>query len=119
MDANDFLDRESFEALPDDEQIAYHQRVFEDMKQAEGVAAIDHLRHIYDIAEWTLSEEEVDRLLRRPLWDLGWENAERMEATLVQAIESGELTDEEIVDARQTLERAREVLQHKRDLENL
>jgi sRNA-binding protein len=50
---------------------------------------------------------------------MAWDNAERIVEVIDQGIASGELTDDEVAQARESLERARAVAEHKRTLDNL
>ncbi len=77
------------------------------------------MQHIYDIADWTLEPEEVDRLLRRPLWDHLWENADEWVARLRALTVSDQLSEPEKEKARAILEQFEAVLGHKRDMESL
>ncbi len=119
MDEHDYLSREDFERLTDEEQLAYYQDVRVELDEETVGARLARMSHIYDIAEWMMPGEEIVRLISLPLWNMAWENVEMIEATLVEAIASGKLSGDELTSAQKILERARQVLQEKRDLENL
>jgi hypothetical protein len=89
MAAHDFLAREQFEALSEDEQLTYADHLSRALREAhtldEKLTISGH--YFFEVAEWVFSPDEVDRKFRRPLWDMFWDNAEGTAAAAAEELE--------------------------------
>jgi hypothetical protein len=124
MEPSEFLSRDQFEKLPEEEAIAYMERVGREMHDAidsgeKTARTLAFTEHYVDLAEWTLSPEDFERWIKRPSWEAVWDNAEEMLATLERLSESEELSEAERRDALERAEQFRALAQHKRDIESL
>jgi hypothetical protein len=122
VEPDEFLTRDEFENLSDDEQGAYYDEVSQELRTASGTEIDRQLaiaEHWCEILEWTLEPEEYERLIRRPLWNERWERAEQLATVYRKALASGELTAEEQQTAEAGLRETEDLIAHKRDLENL
>ena len=79
MEPTEFLGRNQFEALTDEEQVAYLDDVVEAVRSPK-------------TAEWVLEPEEFDGRFQTPIWDAVWTDAERIADVLRQALTVASLT---------------------------
>lgn len=123
MDPTDFLSREEFERLSEEDAERYTEDVAAGFVSAEGAGDEERLVsfaiHQLDLAEWTLPAEEYERLIREPLWDAAWANAQTFRESLEQHLASAELTAAERSRVLALVEHARTIEEHKRSLEEL
>jgi hypothetical protein len=123
MKPSDFLSIDDFANLTGEEQADYVQAFLEAFHElpddADGETKLAFVKHYFDLAEQLLSPAEFEKQIRSKLWDTAWSNSDLMVEVIERGIASGDLTDEEIEGAPESLQRARALAEHKHTLDGL
>jgi hypothetical protein len=123
VEPHEFLSKDEFEALSDDEALAYVQRFHPALDAALKSGDVDRVlpfsEHLADLVEWTQSPEDYTRMVALPFWNAQWENIDKFVETLEELSASPELDESDRRFAAESLERARAIQEHKRGLEDL
>jgi len=120
LQPSDFLSKEKFLSLSDAEQIAYHERLYAawTSKEVPG-SRVTLMSHWLEVMRWVLSEDEYDKLIGNRLWSAAMENAGLAVRSLEEVLESPFASAEEQAQARELLEKARAMAEHKQTLDEL
>lgn len=121
MEPDEFITREAFSALTEDERAAYMAGFVVELgpllhdEERDDSRALDFISHYFNLLEWTSTPEEYERDVRSKLWDTTWANAEVMLAAL-EGYEDPSLTDAERADLAARIESVRAIIEHKGNL---
>ena len=124
VDSGDFITPEALEALSESEQTEYLGQLWASFRRASDEGdiprSLEYIGHIDDAYRVLLSDEEYERDVRGPTWELVWDEIEEIIGTLKKAVrDDPTLTGVERAEAADLIERFRGIAKHKRDLESL
>ena len=124
VDSGDFITPEALEALSESEQTEYLGQLWASFRRASDEGdiprSLENIGHIDDAYRVLLSDEEYERDVRGPTWELVWDEIEEIIGTLKKAVrDDPTLTGVERAEAADLIERFRGIAKHKRDLESL
>lgn len=112
MEPEEFISQSAWEKLSHQEQDAYYERFSESLRAVlrgrNSDRALLFADHWDDLASWT-----------RSAWNKMWENADQLEARLEQLATSPELSEADRSWAAETLDKARAMREHRREVEGL
>lgn len=123
MEPSDFLTRDEFDQLSAEEAARYAESLARAVREAEKNpdAAPDYrvavTSHWLAVVEWVLPPEEFDRRVRRVMWDELWGHADEIVRTWEELLASPEVPETEKPKIRERLAQARDILEHKRSLD--
>jgi hypothetical protein len=120
----EFLEPEKFLELSEDARLAYMERVHAilgDVLADTGDAGLrlDFTSRYTDFLEAVLKPKDFEELIRRPIWERIWEDAEHLVDSTEPLVESPELSEAERASATDVVEKFRAVAEHKRALSEL
>lgn len=118
MNPQDFLSREQFDQLSDDEATRYIESVHSRIESEYDTSRkLRIATHFLDVLEWILPPEVYEQTVRRPAWDLSWRNAEAFLALFEQYAASAPEAERERIGYY--IDQLRPIVDHKRALDDL
>jgi len=124
VERDGFITQEAFEALSEEWQAGYvtaFMPSFRRVVDSDGAHALklDFIQHYYDLMEWLLPPEEYDKLVKTPMWNAAFENAELMLDALEEGLASPDVPDSGKAGLPAMIQAVKAMIQHKRDLDEL
>ncbi len=123
MEPDEFITREAFERLSEEERNRYVigftvalGPILDRPVNVDAQRQLDYITHYLDLVEWVLPPEEYEQMVKLPMWNAAWENAETMKRALEGTRDNLDPGPRRAGRGRGKLDAVKLMIEHKRNL---